>query len=753
MKTKIMTRLIVLTLTFAIILSGCSIRDVGKKIGIGDKGGKMINKKISPELTEKLTKQSKIKKFDSLKDFEEFLEKEINESSGYSHRARANFALEEVMVDSEAGFSAPTALKSMVMDTGAGGDSLDFSKTNVQVEGVDEADIIKNDGKYIYAVVKNDLFILNAWPADEAEILSKIEFKSRPQNIYINGNSLVVFGSDNTFYQTELYKGFRRRGNFTFFKVFDIADRKNPKQVRDLDLEGNYSNSRMIGDWIYFVTNNHGYWHVPSEPITPRLIENGEVVANKCTEDVTRCVVPDIYYFDIPYDSHNLTVVSAINIVDNKKEINQDIYTLSGNQNMYVSPNNAYITYTRYISEYELQMEVMRDLVFPKLSEKNQKRIGEIEKVESYILSENEKQQKISRIVERYIMVLSDVEQENLQNDIEKAMRQKYKDISKELEKTIIHKIAIKNGSLEYKTFGEVTGHVLNQFSMDENAGYFRIATTKNRTWSQHMDSEERQSYNNMYVLDKDMKVVGELEDLARGERIYSVRFMQGRAYMVTFKQTDPLFVIDLVDPKNPKVLGELKIPGFSNYLHPYDEKHLIGIGKDTSLTEFGGVRTGGIKLSMFDVSNVKEPKEVDTYVMGDSGSNSIALHDHKAFLFSKEKNLLVMPVTVREQINNRSYGRVTFTGAVVFNVDETGFEMTGKIDHSDGGKVGGSDYFWGYRSYDTNVLRTLYIGDKLYTFSNKYIKINNLSDLDLVKKVDLKKERKGEEDDFEVIN
>ena len=267
-------------------------------------------------------------------------------------------------------------------------------------------------------------------------------------------------------------------------------------------------------------------------------------------------------------------------------------------------------------------------------------------------------------------------------------MKAKYQDISKELEKTVIHKIAINKDKMEYKAVGEVTGSVLNQFSMDETDGKFRIATTKNQIWSQYMDEKEVQSYNNLYVLDENLRAIGSLENLAQGERIYSVRFMQNRAYMVTFQQTDPLFVIDLSNPQSPKVLGKLKIPGFSNYLHPYDDTTLIGIGKDTSEREGGGVTTKGLKLSLFDVADVANPKEIDTYVMGGVGSDSIALNDHKAFLFSKEKNLLVIPVAIRESVKLNEWGKLTFSGAAVFKVDKNGFELKGKIDHSDGGKT-----------------------------------------------------------------
>jgi uncharacterized secreted protein with C-terminal beta-propeller domain len=211
------------------------------------------------------------------------------------------------------------------------------------------------------------------------------------------------------------------------------------------------------------------------------------------------------------------------------------------------------------------------------------------------------------------------------------------------------------------------------------------------------------------------------------------------------------LFTIDLSDPTNPRVLGELKIPGYSSYLHPYNENLLIGFGKDTVANEWGGVKTKGLKFSLFDVSDVANPKEVDTYIMGDAGSDSIALNDHKAFLFNKDKNLLVVPVTITEDKENRGWGNQVFSGAAVFRVDEKGFELKGKIDHSDGGKIGTQDCWWGYCYYDNNVLRSLYISNTLYTYSNRYLKANNLEDLTEIKNLELKKEKKG--DDFQVIN
>lgn len=738
-----------LIITIILTLSGCSLFS-GSSNSSGNDQSLLPDEKPSTFLS---MSDGKIKKFSNVSDLKTFLqENDVTGESNSYYRGMPlsgsgmDLALESVSLSA----SAPMAKsEGMVSDSNQSAGSSDYSKTNVQVEGVDESDIIKTDGKYIYALVKNDLYIINAFPAEESEIVSKISFKSRPEDIYINGDNLIVFGQDSDIYNQDYYRRFIRRNSFTFFKVFDTSDKKNPKQIRDLEFEGDYTNSRMIGDYVYFVTSNYNYYYIESEPVLPRVVSDGSVLSSDCVAG-TKCFAPDIYYFDIPYESHNFTSINAINVVDNSEAINGDVYLMSNAQDMYVSENNIYITYTKYINEYDLEMEVLRELVYPMLKKEDQEKVAKIEAVDSYILSKEEKRYKIQEILERFAESLTSGEKDELEKELEQAMKEKYEDVSKELEKTVIHKIAIDKNNLEYKTSGEVTGHVLNQFAMDENDGYFRIATTKSATWSQY--SEERESYNNLYVLDSEMKVVGSLENLARGERIYSVRFMQGRAYVVTFKQVDPLFVIDLNDPKDPRVLGELKIPGYSDYLHPYDENTLIGFGKDTGENEWGGVKTLGLKLSLFDVSDVSKPREIDTYIMGGSGSDSIALSDHRAFLFSKDKNLLSLPVSLREELGNGAWGKLTFSGAMVINVDKNGFELKGKIDHSDGGAASQDDYWMGYSYYDNTVKRSLYIDNVLYTFSNNYLKMNSLTDLKELKTVEIEKKASGD-DDFIIVN
>jgi inhibitor of cysteine peptidase len=246
-----------------------------------------------------------------------------------------------------------------------------------------------------------------------------------------------------------------------------------------------------------------------------------------------------------------------------------------------------------------------------------------------------------------------------------------------------------------------------------------------NARWST-VEKERTESTNNVYALDGNLNIIGELEGLAEGESIYSTRFMGDRLYMVTFRQVDPFFVIDLSNPRAIKSLGELKIPGFSRYLHPYDEDVIIGIGRDASATG----RTQGLKISLFDVHDVSNPKEIASFVTDDRYAQSTAEYEHKAFLFSKEKNLLVIPAYSYDY-TYRNGGSTGYNGAFVFHITEDDIELRGLIDHSMA--RGSSSYYYG-----SLVERSLWIDDLLYTKSPTLLRINRIDDLSSVKNVEL---------------
>jgi uncharacterized secreted protein with C-terminal beta-propeller domain len=295
---------------------------------------------------------------------------------------------------------------------------------------------------------------------------------------------------------------------------------------------------------------------------------------------------------------------------------------------------------------------------------------------------------------------------------------------------TSIYRVKINGSALTFEAKGSVPGYLLNQYSMDEYDNHFRVATN----W--HKESQT----NNVYVLNMSMAIVGRLEGLAQNENLHSVRFMGPKVYLVTFKKVDPLFVIDVSQPTNPKVLGQLKIPGYSDYLHPYDTTHLIGVGKETVEAEEGDFAWyQGLKLSLFDVSNVNNPVQLAKYVIGDRGTDSLALTEPKAFLFDKAKRLLVIPVNLalidnKENLpqSSMAYGHEVWQGAYVFDVTlDGGFVLKGTVTH-----VNETTPYW--QSQDHWVTRSLYIDDTLYTVSNAEVKLNNLANLAEIAKVDL---------------
>ncbi len=609
--------------------------------------------------------------------------------------------------------------------------SSDYSTTNNQVKGVDEADIIKTDGSHIYALVRNELLIIKVAPATGSEIVSKITFQSRPEDIFIQGDALAVFGADEQIYSQPFYESFRRYNPYAFFKVFDISDPVNPKVMRDLSFEGSYKAARLVGDYVYFVTETYGSY-IANEPLVPRVIDGGQILALSC-DGAAKCFTPSVYYFDIPYDSYSFNSITAINLKDAAEPVSGEIYLMNGGQNLYVSGQNIYITYAQYLDEYDLEQLVKRELIYARLSEADQERVADIEASPGHVINIHEKKMKTAQIIDRYLASLTAAEQKTIATEIDAALAKKLSEKAAEMEKTVVHKIAISGNRLEYRAMGEVPGQLLNQFSMDENGEYFRLATTRSAQWSR-LSGSTSSSYNNVYVLDKDLKIVGRLENLATTERIYSVRFLGDRAYLVTFKQTDPLFAISLADPTKPTVLNAIKVPGFSNYLHPVDSSgnKLIGLGRDTEETASGGVNVKGLKLSLYDFSDTAKPRELDNYLIGDSSSDSIALSDHRAFLYSAAKNILVIPAVLREN------GRLNFAGALVFSIENDRLSLKGRIDHSVGGRYTQPDYWNGYNYYDNTVKRSLYINDNLFTFSNKFLKINSLADLTELKTLEL---------------
>lgn len=665
---------------------------------------------------QQLLHQGNLRQFETYEAAQEYLAQTNNNSLSYfGELATPRTMALDVMEDNAAAVPQDKAATGL---GGANDATANYSGTNVQVTGVDEADIVKTDGEYLYVVSNNVVNILSATPAENSEIISTIELTSTPQGLFIDGNHMAVFGNDWNIFERSTLRGILPAASYTFFNVYDISDKTKPQLTRELTFQGNYTNARLIDSVVYFITTTYPSIYEPF-PL-PRVLDGGELVCASDTPDGNRC--PYINYFDIPYPSNQLTTVTAVDISDSSSELTREVFMMGGSHGLYVSKNALYIAVAKYFNEQQLIMEVTRDLVFNQLSTRAKERIAKIEATDKDVLSDQEKRRKVAEIIQAHIAALPQETRSDLEEQLRSEGKKRYLAIIPELEKTIIHKVSLDGLTLKFAATGEVPGTILNQFSMDEHNNNFRVATTRNQTWSQLLD-EQLPSSNNLFVLDNDLKTIGSIEGIAEGESIYSVRFMQDRAYMVTFERIDPLFVIDVADPTNPQILGELKIPGFSNYLHPYNDELLIGFGQDTQENEFGRITTNGVKLSLFDVSDVANPQEIDTYIASEQ-SSSYAQHDHHAFLFSREKELLVIPVNAWQS---------QFNGAMVFSVTPQGFDLQGTIEHEY--NLGSPE---NYYAYGSDIRRSLYIDDVLYTVSAAAVKMNSLSDLSEINTVRL---------------
>lgn len=532
--------------------------------------------------------------------------------------------------------------------------SSNVSTTNVQVEGVDEADTVKLNEDYIYMVSDQKVSIFDIRDPDNMVQAGDISFGSEryPVQLFLTEDYLVVL-NQNYFYQgqpvlrsDEGYKWAPYDG-LAVASIYSLEDPENPKLVREVGAEGQLSSARMTDNTIYFISNLYSrMW---------AFEENEEVELRPFNYDSEKGEDPEA----IDYDKITIlpdtleggyTLISAISLEDlNESQLSTEGY-LGSSEQFYMSTESIYLTTTVY-SEEGADSDETTDSMFWNSGVRD----------------------------------------------------------------TDVYKFDFEGTDVELVGSHRLEGHLLNQFSMDEYDNHFRVVTTEGDSWNESKPSE-----NHLFILDDEMNRVGELKGLAKTERIYSARFMGDKAYMVTFKETDPLFVFDLSDPTNPAVLGELKIPGFSNYLHPIDETHLLGIGYETEMVTFPGSKepslvTGAMKMSLFDVSDFSNPKEQDVEIIGGYGSYSPAQYDHKALMIHQEKGYYGFPVTL---YSGKAGGNVTYEGdgANIYQVSpEQGITQVASLMND---KVEGQQYEeWNYA-----IQRLVYVDDTLFTLANRRI-------------------------------
>lgn len=536
--------------------------------------------------------------------------------------------------------------------------SEDFSKTNVQVEGVDEADLLKTDGEYFYLLTKNNsLRILSVEPLQaKAEINLNTE-NFQPRDILLTDEHLIILG--NTRRKMNLLEGLHPssppppQATATRVLLYTITDRAQPTKTRDFTVSGNYQTSRLIGTQLYLVTQSFPPYQILKRAqaeldFLPYLEVQKEKQPVQCKE---------IAYFP-GFQTPQFILVAGLDVAKAEGEISREVLLGGSDLNIYASAQHLY------------------------LAARTPPPLTKMSQLDYW---------------------------------------------TPPPEETTIYKFKLLKGTVEFLRRGAVAGTPLNQFSLDEFEGNFRIATTENG-W------DSTNSQNNLFILDENLAPLGQIQGLAPGERIYSARFLGKKAFLVTFRKVDPFFVLDLSKPAKPVILGKLKIPGYSDYLHPFDEQHILGFGKSTAADAKNDdfVWAQGFKMALFDVTNPAQPIERFKTEIGDRGTESELLHNHKALLFSRERELLAFPLTIAKvpaaklNQNPAAYGEPVFAGAMVYRLNlTTGFTERARLTHftaEDLKKLG--HYFAGPQK----ISRLLYVGNKLFVFSESKVSAHDLA-------------------------
>lgn len=549
----------------------------------------------------------------------------------------------------------------------------DYSTTNIQVENVDEADIVKTDGDYIYSISEDNVIITDAKDPKQPKVVATIQSEDDdiPEDIILYKDKLVVISTKGN--QTQRYY-YNNRMN-TVVKIYNITSREKPVLTKSYEMYEPYYTSRCIDNVLYVISSGN------------LRKEDDEIVVGYNEDNMEKEMSIDKIKYLKDVKTTKQTLISTVDLNNETADIKLDSY-LMNISNAYVSENAIYLLNQKYNNDSKIPIKLLFGF--------------------------------------KGVFGLEDY----------------YEMDSESGYYTEIYKFDIKE-NVEYKAKTKVKGKTINQYSLDEKDNHLRIALYDN-------------DGSRVAIFDEDLKQIGISDNVAKGEKMYSSRFIGDKVYFVTYKTIDPLFVMDLSNETKPKVLGKLKIPGYSTYLHPYDENHIIGIGMETkeiiNRNSNGKVisttaKVVGMKMALFDVSNVNSPVQISSVVIGDSRTTSAILTNPKALLFSKEKSLIAIPVNNYSQdfevtssnnyetmINNYTkYGKpYNAEGYFVYNINvQDGFKLKGVITHE---KTNATYYY-----SNSKLLRGLYIDNNLYTVSETMIKVNELDSLKAVGELKLK--------------
>lgn len=506
---------------------------------------------------------------------------------------------------------AESAEKAYGAESSSAAGSTNHSETYLQVEDVDEADIVKTDGKYIYYVnTDREVVILEAKDGKTKKLstIGNSGVENYIHDIYLKGDKLITVG--------KYYKNGSDEGA-SGIVVYDISDRTDPEVLYDFSQTGDILSSRMVGDYVYLVTNDWVYKGQRSVPMCGTYDSLNSIGA----DDI--CCVPEPH-------STSYIVLSAIDVSSGTKGKSRTKAVLGASEEIYCNDHNLYVTSAEY---------------------------------------DNGTGTYYTRIV----------------------------------------RAALSGTDVKFNKTAKVRGYAVNQFAMDEKDGYFRIATTSDR---------DGMDVNNIFVLDSDLKEAGSVTGFARNESIKSVRYFGDRAYVITYKAIDPLFIIDLSDPKDPEIEGEVMIDGFSTLLVPAGEGKLLGIGHATGDNGYGGEFANGLKIVLFDISDPSEPKILDSKEFEDM--SSFAQSDHHALTINKEDGWFAIPYEIYRYNDWPEGGDIIIEDDAEIVEDEPFVEEmheAGILVFTANDKFGSIDQ---HRLDAAQLFRSVYIGEWVYALDAK---------------------------------
>ncbi len=620
---------------------------------------------------------------------------------------------DDVMLNKDMVVTAITPAPAAETSTQGGDDQAsEYSDTNNQVAGVAEADFIQNDGKYIYVLAKNKFRIVQAWPVSEAREIAQLDIEGQAKKMFVYQNKVLIYSSLDVQAQNQddkrlafmpVYQpqectygydcAFNGDGLPLKMTLLDISDVNKPQVMQQWTFSGSYLNARRVDNAVYSAVvfpkleiKGLQYW--PDDSQLQPHCDGKETLSSGKIESL----------FD-ELTAKNEAVIKAVgnddllpHVYDHSRQQNQ---TLVDCEQAYRAPTDDS---QQFIALVSLDLNQSDALQTTSLYGKS----GAIYASDS-------------------ALYLS-------------APHDNHWETGKEV--STLYKFALKTNpiSTEYVASGEVKGRVLNQFSMDEYQDHFRIATTTGQLGNEKVHSTLTVLKQN----GKELQPTGQVDNIAVGEDIRSARFVGEKAYVVTFKKTDPLFVFDLSQPTDPKIAGELKIPGFSTYIHPLDAEHLLSIGYDAS-DEGNFSLFQGISLQLFDVSDMKKPLLLHKEVIGTRGSSSEAVTNHLAFNYFAPQKLLAIPMTICEKGLAKPEpdpyypDLMTFSGLLVYKIDTTkGFELIGGVPHVAPESMQNFRYSCGnwWTQANSYVKRSVFMDDFVFSVTEDAIKANALAQL-----------------------